>query len=347
MPTILRMAIAPAAAVEAGALEVRAEILKTESRLLWRWGLALAGLLAGVLVAARLATQALTLPIARLSAGTRLLSEDLAYRLAEQGGDELGDLARALNRMAEQLGLSRHQAVEAAKRAGEEREQAARAREIAVLQERNRLAREIHDTLAQGLAGMVLQLEAAEDAMAEGEGEMARSRVLRARQLARESLREARRSVWNLRLRLPEAGLAAALDALAARLQAEGIAVNRHLADVELDPRVAEAVYRVAQEAVANVLRHSRAAHVEIRLEAEGPGLELVVRDDGMGFEPADQEPGPGGGFGLWAMRERVEGVGGQLRVTSSPGAGTEVRAWVPLEGGDGGGTGDKGADRG
>ncbi|MDQ7792794.1 MAG: histidine kinase [bacterium] len=337
--------LAPSATMEASAWAVRAEIRAAEALLLRRWEWALVGILLGVGVSAHLATLALTRPIGRLVEETRRLGEDLSHRLPETGRDELADLARALNRMAEQLQSSRREAVEAAREAGEERQRALRAREIAILEERNRLAREIHDTLAQGLTAMVLQLEAAEDTLGEDLDEV-RSRVLRARELARDSLQEARRSVWNLRPQaLAMGGLVPALGSLALQLEADGVRANLTLADLDPPPPVAEALYRIAQEAVANVRRHSRATHVDLVLAKGARNVELSITDNGQGFA-AQATLRPGGGFGLWAMRERAETVGGQLTVASSPGEGTRVLALVPLEEGDGDGPGDPGADR-
>ena len=338
--------VAPAAAVEAPAREVRAEILAVHARLLRDWGLALAGILLGVLIAAHLATLTLTRPIARLVEGTRRLGTDLSCRLSAAGRDEFADLARALNRMAAQIQSSRREALEAAREAGEERARSLRLREIAVLEERNRLAREIHDTLAQGLTAMVLQLEAAEDTLAD-DPQQARSLVLRARQLARDSLQEARRSVWNLRPQALElGGLASGLAGLARHLEEAGIAVELRVADLEPPSLVAEALYRIAQEALANVRRHSRATRAELSLVAREGGVELRVVDDGRGFT-GNAPLHPAGGFGVWAMRERARVAGGRLDVTSAPGAGTTVVAWLPLEGGDPHGEGDPGPDRG
>ncbi|HSW09584.1 MAG TPA: histidine kinase [Bacillota bacterium] len=338
--------VAPAAAVEAPAREVRAEILAVQAGLLRDWGLALAGVLLGVLVAAQLATLALTRPIGRLVEGTRHLGSHLSHRLPDSGRDELGDLARALNRMAAQIQSSRREALEAAREAGEERERSVRRREIAVLEERNRLAREIHDTLAQGLTAMVLQLETAEDALAD-EPAQARSLMLRARQLARDSLQEARRSVWNLRPQALElGGLASGLAGLARHLEEAGIAVELRVPDLEPPPAAAEALYRIAQEALANVRRHSRATRAELSLVAREGGVELRVADNGRGFT-GDIPQSPTGGFGMWAMRERAREAGGRLTVTGAPGAGTTVAAWLPLEGGEPHGEGDPGPDRG
>ena len=196
--------------------------------------------------------------------------------------------------------------------------------------ERSRLAREIHDTLAQGLVGIVTQLQAAEEAPDESE----RTRHTDAAMaLARDGLAEARRSVQALRPGPLEAvRLPAALQSLARTWSARtGIPVevvasggSRNLAtDVEV------ALLRTAQEALANVERHADAHRVALTLTSDDLGTHLELRDDGRGFDaavPARSE----GGFGLVAMRERIESVAGVLVIESRPGGGTIVTAEVP-----------------
>jgi two-component system, NarL family, sensor kinase len=210
---------------------------------------------------------------------------------------------------------------------------AEQATRIALVEERNRLAREVHDTLAQELAGIALQLEAA-DALLDPAPERARLRIRQALARTRESLEEARRSVLDLRAGpLERQPLAPALEELARRLAEEsGLAVTTDIApDIEPPPaRSAEALYRIAQEALANVRRHAqaRSAHLSLRREAEQ--LVLTVSDDGQGIE-AGARAEPGGGFGLVGMRERAHLAGGSLEVTSAPGAGTVVTARIPV----------------
>lgn len=201
--------------------------------------------------------------------------------------------------------------------------------------ERSRLAREIHDTLAQGFAGIVTQLQAAEQA----EDPSARRRHTDAAlMLARDGLAEARRSVQALRppaldaARLPEA-VANVARSWSART---GIPIDVRTAGHErVLPTEAEvALLRTAQEALANVERHSGAHRVELALRYEQGGARLEIRDDGRGFDPvamaaSRHDPGAGG-FGLVAMRERIESLAGDLIVESSPGHGTAVRAEVP-----------------
>jgi signal transduction histidine kinase len=224
-----------------------------------------------------------------------------------------------------------------ARRAGEEnrRLQAqliVQAREAGALDERGRLAREIHDTLAQGLTGIITQLEAARQA-----GDRS-PHVAEACALARESLAEARRSVQALRpgalerSRLP--------DAIAdmARGWSETSSVPLRL-EVTGEPRPLPAelevtLFRVAQEALTNAARHARSSRVGLTLSYMDDVVLLDVRDDGAGFDPArvnGQRRDDGHEFGLQAMAQRLRHVGGELEIESAPGAGTAINARVPV----------------
>lgn len=183
-------------------------------------------------------------------------------------------------------------------------------------EERQRLAHELHDTLAQGLGGVLLQLEAAEQYVDNAD---AARLVARARETAGACLVDTRRAVAALRpaplnaALLPDA--IANLCAGAARCSVRGPVRRCH-------PSVEVVALRVVQEALANVDKHAAAHEVAVTVEYLPTALRLVVRDDGRGFEP-----GPTSGVGLATMRERVESVGGTLSVTSAPGAGTTVTA--------------------
>ena len=203
-----------------------------------------------------------------------------------------------------------------------------RAREAGVQDERTRMAREIHDTIAQGLTGIVTQLEAADAATTDAD---VRERMRIARGLARESLTEARRSVDALRPEpLEDAQLPEALGDLVERWsETTGIRVRRETtgATRPLLPDVEVALFRVAQEALANVAKHSDATTVGITLSYMDDVVVLDVRDDGRGFDLPDRA---GGGFGLTAMEQRVHRVSGTLTVESAPGEGTALSASVP-----------------
>jgi two-component system NarL family sensor kinase len=206
----------------------------------------------------------------------------------------------------------------------------ARNAQIAKIEERNRLAREIHDTLAQGLAAISLQLESA-DALIDESPLRAKDNVRKALELARLNLEEARRSVLDLRAApLLDRSLPEAIRALAARAADEhALAVDvRVQGDVDRLPgRVEAGVYRVVQEALHNATRHAAARRVAIVVHRPERALRVSVEDDGRGFDPQSVT----GGFGLIGMRERARLLGGTLVVESGPGRGTRIVLEVPL----------------
>jgi signal transduction histidine kinase len=208
----------------------------------------------------------------------------------------------------------------------------ASARDAGVRDERERLAREIHDTLAQGLAGIVAQLQAARSA-----GAADRDRHLdTAAELARSTLVEARRSVQALRPEpLEAARLPDALADVAARWsEVSGVpaAVTTTGTARQLHPEVEIALLRTGQEALANVGKHAGASRVGVTLSYMEDVVTLDVRDDGIGFDPDGllEEAADGSGFGLTGMRQRVARVAGRLEIESAPGEGTAVCATVP-----------------
>ncbi|WP_239076356.1 sensor histidine kinase [Actinocatenispora rupis] len=208
------------------------------------------------------------------------------------------------------------------------------AREAGVQDERQRMAREIHDTLAQGLAGILTQLQAAERATAEPAA--LRRYVANATELARDSLTEARRTVHAVepavlaRARLPEAiGDVARQWARANRVDAT-LTTTGDARPMRTDIEVA--LLRTAQEALANVAKHAHARRVGLTLSYMEDVVTLDVVDDGVGFEPkAPRTNGSGhGGFGLAGMRQRVQRLAGRLDIESEPGGGTAISAAVP-----------------
>jgi signal transduction histidine kinase len=207
------------------------------------------------------------------------------------------------------------------------------AREAGILDERARMAREIHDTIAQGLTGIVTQLEAADQAH---DRPADRDRHLEnAERLARESLAEARRSV---EASMPAALEAATLPDALAGVTREWSELNGIPADVTvtgsviaLHPEIEVALLRIAQEALANVARHAGATRAGLTLSFIGDVVTLDVRDDGVGFSVRDTEAaGSPSGFGLSGMRQRVARVAGSLAIESEPGRGTALSARVP-----------------
>jgi two-component system NarL family sensor kinase len=209
----------------------------------------------------------------------------------------------------------------------------ARSAEFGATEERNRLAREIHDTLAQGLAGIALQLETADALFDTGvETEKTHQVVLQALQLTRANLEEARRSVLDLRAApLEGRSLPAALAELARATQARaslGLALSISGDERPLPARLEVGLYRIAQEALENVMKHARARHASLKLELRPEQVTLAVSDDGAGF---DLQKIPPGRFGLRGMNERARLMGGVLEVQSAPGKGTYVQVIVPL----------------
>jgi signal transduction histidine kinase len=203
----------------------------------------------------------------------------------------------------------------------------------AVLDERNRMARDIHDTLAQGFTGVIVQLEAAEDAISYGSRKEADNHLHRAGELARLSLSEARRSVHALRPRaLQEHNFWEALKgiiknttagtALHTKFQAQGRLP-------ELPQPWQENLLHIGQEALTNTLKYAHARNFETRLSYRAKKLRLELRDDGEGFKAKDRHDG----VGLSGMRERVEQMGGELEITSSRGKGTKITVLLPCNG--------------
>jgi signal transduction histidine kinase/DNA-binding NarL/FixJ family response regulator len=216
---------------------------------------------------------------------------------------------------------------------------AAAERESGRLAERQRLARDIHDTLAQGFVSIVLQLQAAEGELPAG-ADAARRHLELARRTAGDNLAEVRRLVWDLRPeQLRAASLGEALGRLTDRLAEEtGVAATTTVTGTPrpLSPDAEVTLLRVTQEALANVSRHADAARVALTLSYMDGEATLDVRDDGAGFAPGADGSGPNGGLGQAGMRERVEALGGRLAVESAPGRGTTVAAVVPVPEGSG-----------
>jgi signal transduction histidine kinase len=218
-------------------------------------------------------------------------------------------------------------------------ELAAAERGAGVMAERERLAREIHDTLAQGLSSIQLLLRAAERALSEAPPGAAGAdttaaalgHIGRAREAAQENLAEARRFVRALTPPdLATGSLAAALRRLCEAAPQARFTLTGTPRPLPTPYEVA--LLRIAQSALANVVRHARAGRAEITLTFMDASVTLDVVDDGHGFDPADAAPSSGGGgFGLPAMRSRAESLGGIFTVESAPGQGTAVAVTLPL----------------
>jgi len=206
----------------------------------------------------------------------------------------------------------------------------------AILAERNRLAREIHDTLAQGLVATSVQLRLARKQSA-GAPPALQQRIDSAQQLVRSSLQEARNSIWNMRSQVLEhSDLAAALKGILQQM-ADGTEVQTQFEVTgpsrRLAPVVENNLLRVGQEAITNATKHARAAHIRVKMQFDETQFHLTVSDDGCGFDPAQSPATPNGGFGLVGMQERIQALQGKLTVHSQPGQGAEIQVTVPLFG--------------
>jgi two-component system NarL family sensor kinase len=205
--------------------------------------------------------------------------------------------------------------------------------QLGIIEERNRLAREIHDTLAQGLTAVALKLETADALLEAGsQPERARQMVQEALALTQANLEEARRSVLDLRAApLEGRNLPNALAALAQSwtTQTQRPANFSTTGGVRpLPVRLEVGLYRIAQEALTNIARHAGASEVSIELATTPAEVRLIIEDDGQGFDPADVPPGR---YGLIGLNERTKLLGGSLQLKSCPGTGTRIEVAIPL----------------
>ncbi len=206
-----------------------------------------------------------------------------------------------------------------------------RSRELSVIEERNRLARDLHDSVSQTLFSVVLTAEAAATLLPRDPAQ-AREQVGRLQELARDALQELRSLIFELRPAELEA------DGFVPTLRKHVDVLRRvYRLDIDLrvdgeqrlDGEVERGIFRIVQEALNNVIKHARANSVRIDLRISPPRASVLVRDDGVGFEP-EAAVGLSGRLGLTSMRERAEALGGSLRIESRPGAGTTVCLEVP-----------------
>jgi two-component system, NarL family, sensor kinase len=208
---------------------------------------------------------------------------------------------------------------------------AAHSRQLAAAEERARVARDLHDETIQALVALGRQLDLLALDLEEPSRDAALQRLERVQALQARTLEGVRRLSQNLRpAALEDLGLVAALRSHAAELGALGVHVQLSIDGDEgrLPPAIEESVYRVAQEALSNAVRHAEATDVRLELGFSPQELVLCVRDNGVGFDP---ETHTREGQGLQSMRDRASQIGADLDVTSRPGEGTRVRLWVPL----------------
>ncbi len=239
---------------------------------------------------------------------------DFSVTAKDRSKDELGQLSRELNQMAADL------------------ENLLQARgELATLEARNRFARDLHDSVKQQVFATSLQIAAAR-ALIRRDTDSAESHLGQADDLVRQAQKELNILIAEMRpAALEGKGLAAALREYVVRWsEGSEIPADFHVrGEREAPLDVEQALFRVAQEAVANVARHSGAGHAEVDLSYTTDAVTLRISDDGRGFDPSR---GSGGGFGLQSMRERLVKLGGRITVDSAPGKGTRVKAVCPFE---------------
>jgi signal transduction histidine kinase len=203
---------------------------------------------------------------------------------------------------------------------------------LATIQERNRLAREMHDTLAHTLSGLSVQMETIK-AYWEVDPAAARSLLDKSLTSAHSGLEETRRALKALRASpLDDLGLSGAVSALAKDMAARAnLTLDLSVADKlpPLSPDIEQSIYRVAQEAITNVVNHARAKNILVKLELNDGKIKLTVQDDGIGFNP--EKNGKPGHFGLTGIKERAKLIGGELNILSQPGNGTTIQLWCYL----------------
>lgn len=242
------------------------------------------------------------------------------------GWEELAPLLRTLGgELAEAVQGSRRRAREIA---------SVVALEQAITVERTRIARDLHDGVAQSLAFMRMRVDLWEDWLEQEPGRL-REEFSAIKSNLRTQIEELRRAIFELRpLELSQLGFAGAMRRFVSEFaEQQGWDLDLDLAELPPDlPHVLElAAFRFVQEALNNAAKHARAGRVGVALRAKDRGLQISVRDDGVGFDPGAQAESPSARLGLRQMRERAAALDGSVTILARPGAGTEVRIWLPF----------------
>ncbi|MFQ3662346.1 MAG: sensor histidine kinase [Chloroflexaceae bacterium] len=266
--------------------------------------------------------------IIRLTEASIDLSDgDLSRRIEDPSGDEIGQLGRQFNAMADQLSESLRSLRLLADRNAQLAEQAA---QLAALDERNRLARELHDSVSQELFSLTMLAAAARRTLPT-RPDLTADRLVEIEESARRALEETRSLIFALRpAALDGRGLAPALrDLMAALHERQGLSINlRITGERPLPLEHEQALFRIVQEALANVARHSGVREARVALQYNDDVVTLEVRDNGRGFDPtAARNPRA---IGLHSMAERAEALGGRITIRSAPGQGTTISVSLP-----------------
>ncbi len=265
-----------------------------------------------------------------LTAASHALAEgDLGRRVADPSIDEIGQLGREFNRMAEQLGAN----LRSLRRLADENAQLAeRAAQFATVEERNRLARELHDSVSQELFSLTM-LAAASRRVMEHDPARAAAQLTEIEAMARRALEETRNLIFALRpVALDDRGLVPALrDLVVALEQRQGLKVDLQTRDERRLPLAVEQdLYRIVQEALANVARHSGERTATVALAYQPTCLQLSISDQGQGFDMA--APRRPQAIGLQSMAERAQNLGGRCTIQSAVNAGTRVEVQIPVD---------------
>lgn len=273
------------------------------------------------LVTAWLAARRTVGPVKQLMVATQRIAQgDLEQPISVQRQDEIGQLAAAFEQMRQNLVMERR-----------------RLQELAVLEERDRLAREMHDGFAQALGVLNLNAKAARQALATGDVDHSTQALDALEQLIDQTYADVRETISSLRTTVsPEKGLIAVVDqyleefglqyGLETQLILEGTEDICFTTSQEIQ------LLRIIQEALSNVRKHAQASQVRIQFAKMDQSVEITIADDGLGFDPTTVEHGTRQAFGLVIMRERAESLEGVFRLETQPGAGTTIMVGIPLK---------------
>ncbi len=207
------------------------------------------------------------------------------------------------------------------------------AQRSALLEERQRLARDLHDSVTQSLYSVTLFAQASRGSVRVGNLALTQQYVSRLSEMAQQALKEMRWLIYELRPALvEELGLVGALQRRLEMVERRaGVEAQLTVGEIgELEARLENAVYQIAQEALTNILKHAAANFVTVQIVMDGRDLRLEIADNGRGFDPAGKSKGAG--MGLASMRERAGQLGGSLAITSRPGQGTRIRLTIPVQ---------------